>query len=771
MNLKQIIGAMLAVAAFCSCATDSVEAPAGDLAGIELTATISDSDSGSDARTTLGQELEGVRKVLWNEEDCVALFDDFGFKRSLALQSGVGTNVGTFTGAGFVDLQSKNYYVISPASSVQSVDNTGAVVTFPATVDNVDGDNVPLVGLTSSTGDVSFVNVCGFLELQVSGYATISSVTVTSKSKVLSGSAKVSISSAGVPTITLTGEKSVTVEPSAAIVLSTRPRSILVPMPAATYPAGDLTITLNGIDDNFEFVSSKSHSLVRSHIKPITGLYVESSVEFINLTADGAYANCFVTPKAGWYMFDAKTKGGFAAVPHPASGHSFVVIGGEGAQACVAWESSPGMITDVAYDDVNGKIIFNHDGTKGNALICLIDKEGKSLWNWHIWATDTPQEQTIGEHVYLDRNVGAWVAPSSLDDGLNYMHRAWNNAKGSYPTVGLLYQWGRPTPFPSGGWMHLRNSGTYQREHYSTVFADQGVNTSSSASDTAKYGDTPVYYFPSEELIGSTIYTDRSSLATEGTWTNKWWYVNNTTNVPLSVAMQNPMTTYGTAADNVPAAAGGSVETLAVRKFWCNDLFAGSFDFASVSAPWNYAAQGKYVFDVCPYGYHVAEAKNTIADFATLGLTWRYYYYSNGTTADGFIPSGKTTYTGAAYATAADGSFVWIPTSGARVFYGAFADQNVINWWGSSSNNNVATVQFAADADKSASVVVKDGYYDNGAGTYTKDGKTYDIADQNSVDETSISMALAVRCVKDLEKSSSMIPIEDLEQNYDGNAW
>ena len=80
-------------------------------------------------------------------------------------------------------------------------------------------------------------------------------------------------------------------------------------------------------------------------------------------------------------------------------------------------------------------------------------------------------------------------------------------------------------------------------------------------------------------------------------------------------------------------------------------------------------------------------------------------------------------------------------------------------------------MQFAADDSQSASVVVKDGYYDKGAGTHTKDGVTYDIADQNSVDETSISMALAVRCVKDPEKGSSTIPVEDLEQNYDGNEW
>ncbi|MBQ3260531.1 MAG: hypothetical protein IJA66_05500, partial [Alistipes sp.] len=71
----------------------------------------------------------------------------------------------------------------------------------------------------------------------------------------------------------------------------------------------------------------------------------------------------------------------------------------------------------------------------------------------------------------------------------------------------------------------------------------------------------------------------------------------------------------------------------------------------------------------------------------------------------------------------------------------------------------------------SKTAVVKDGYYDLGAGTYTKDGVSYPIADQNVLSETSISMALAVRCVKDPEVATSTIPIEDLEQVIDGNEW
>ncbi|MBQ7341717.1 MAG: hypothetical protein IJW42_00495 [Alistipes sp.] len=767
MKPTKILVVALFAAMFCSCATDPVQDVPKCESAIELTATIQDSD----ARTSLDEESGGVRKVLWDAEDCVALYDDFSILRTLTLSGGAGTNVGTFTGKGVVNFASKAYHVVSPATALLSIADSGVNVSLPSELEQKDGSNVPMVGLTTSDGTINFTNICGFLELQLSGYATLTSIEITSKTKVLSGSAKVSISSTGVPTVTLTGEKSVSFAPVSAFSLSPTVQSVLIPLPAATYPAGDLTITLHATDESFDFVSTKSHQLVRSHIKPISGIYVEASTEYINLSADGAYANCFVASKAGWYMFDVKTKGGFVAVPHPASGMTFTTLGGEGARACVAWESSSGMITDITYDATNGKIIFYHDGTEGNALICLVDANGDSLWNWHIWATDAPQEQTIGENIYLDRNVGAWVAPSSLDEGLKYMHRAWDNAQGAYPTTGLLYQWGRPTPFPGGAWAHLRNSGTYQREDYSVVFANQGVETSNSAKDSARYGDTPTYYFPSEDIIGSTIYVNKSSAATSGTWTNKWWYKNNTNGISLKVAMQNPMTVYGTAADNKPQAAGGSVESIAPKKYWCNDLFAGSFDFSSASAPWNFAAQSKYIFDVCPYGYHVAEAEQAIEDFGTLNLTWRHRNYGGTVIAEGFIPSGQTVYTGAAYATAADGSFVWVPTSGARVFYGAYADQNVINWWGSSSNNNITTIQFAADASASKTAVVKDGYYDLGAGTYTKDGVSYPIEDQNVLSETSISMALAVRCVKDPEVATSTIPIEDLEQVIDGNEW
>lgn len=776
MNFRRCFIATLAVAALYSCATDPTHEMPLEVSQVEITAAI----SGSEVRTSLGNESSGARQVLWEEDDRVALYDDANFAREFTLTSAAGSNTGTFTGVAAVDFAFKKYYAVYPASSAQGLTSVGVDVALEGALNRIDGGNTPMVGLTSNAGTVNFEAICGLIELRLTGLATtLETITITSKSKSLSGVAHVTMSD-GVPTVAVEGQNSISLTPASPIALNSTAKSFFITMPAAIYPAGDLTISIKTTDRTFEFVSSKSHNIERSHIKPITGINVAIEPEYVNLTANEAYANCFVVPKSGWYVFDARTRGGFVVVSHPKSGSLVTSIGGSSSVACTAWESTAGMISEVLYDAQNNRIKFYYSGDKGNAMISLVGSDGAVQWNWHIWATDTPREQTIGSNIYLDRNIGAWTVPSNAADGWNYMHREWDNANAVYPTAGLLYQWGRPTPFPSGGLAHLRNSGWYARESYTVVFADEGCETSATATSDPNYGDTPPYNCPSSSILGS-VYTDKSAAAVSGTWNNKWWYQNSTDNIDLATAIRNPMMVYGTAASNEPIAVKDQkvqnyyAEDCAPKKYWCNDLFTGSFDFESAHSPWNYASQKSMTYDVCPYGYCVADAGKAIADFATLGLQWRHRNHSGTVQAEGFIPSGQTIYTGAAYATAADGSFVWIPTSGARAFYGAYTDTCNIGWWGASNNNKVAAITFAADETQSASVVVKDGFCDVGAGTYTLNGNNYAIADQNKIEETSISLALAVRCVKisaaDQEDDSSKLPIDDMEQVVDGNEW
>lgn len=776
MNFKRFFTATFAVVALYSCADDHTQDILKSDEQIELTATISDSE----VRTTLGSESSSVRKVLWEADDRVVLFDDSSFARELTLTAGSGTNSATFKGSAAADFATKSYYAVYPASAAQGRTATGVDVALTEAQSRMDGGDAPMVGLTTSAGAVNFASICGFLELRITGLATtLQSITITSKSKSLTGVAHVGMSGT-TPTVTVEGANSITLSPASSVTLSSSAKSFFVAMPADYYPSGDLTISIKAEEGTFEFVSSKSHELKLSHIKPITGINVAIEPEYIDLTANEAYANCFIVPQKGWYTFDARTRGGYISVSHPKKGSLITSIGGNESVACTAWESTAGMISEVSYDGQKNQVKFYYNGAKGNAMITLVDSDGVAQWNWHIWATDTPKEQKIGSNTYLDRNVGAWVVPTDAADGWNHMHREWDNANGVYPTAGLLYQWGRPTPFPSGGLAHLRNNGCYAREHYTVVFGDEGCETSGSnsgSSASALYGDTPVYNCPSSSILGS-IYTDKSSTLISGTWTNRWWYQNNTKNIDMATALQNPMKIYGTAASNIPKASGETIndyaEDCAPKKYWCNDLFSGSFDFASASSPWNYGSQKTMIFDVCPHGYRIADGSKAIADFATLGLKWRHRNPAGTVQGEGFIPSGQTTYTGAAYATAADGSLVWIPTSGARVFYGAYADMCTIGWWGASNNNKVTAITFAADDSQSASVVVKDGYTDVGAGTHTSNGTNYSITDQNKIEETSISMALAVRCVKDSaadEEDDSKLPIEDMDQIVDGNEW
>ena len=77
-------------------------------------------------------------------------------------------------------------------------------------------------------------------------------------------------------------------------------------------------------------------------------------------------------------------------------------------------------------------VTSNDDKTKvGNALITVAKSSAPSviLWSWHIWVTDYEPDAT---KTFMDRNLGA--ASGTVGDGVK--------------AFGLLYQWGRPAPFP-----------------------------------------------------------------------------------------------------------------------------------------------------------------------------------------------------------------------------------------------------------------------------------------------------------------------------------
>ncbi|MCD8276166.1 MAG: hypothetical protein LUC96_14505 [Alistipes sp.] len=75
----------------------------------------------------------------------------------------------------------------------------------------------------------------------------------------------------------------------------------------------------------------------------------------------------------------------------------------------------------------DGIVSFNTSADKGNALIAVKDQQGRIMWSWHIWCTDTPADQVYmtnkygNSYTFMDRSLGA---TSALDDtgslGMSY---------------------------------------------------------------------------------------------------------------------------------------------------------------------------------------------------------------------------------------------------------------------------------------------------------------------------------------------------------------
>ena len=753
MNLKRILFLAIVFAGALSCVDDSTNGVIGD---VVFRATVDDADN----RISIGDESNGRRSLLWERQDAISVFDDNLTNCKFTLTDGVGSSTASFSGSAVVSSYSKSYYALYPYDGGANIANNTLTFTVPSDYTTESVGYAPMVARNSGYA-LSFSHLFGFIELRVTGVGYVSAVTITSATKSLSGEAKVALNYSTRPEVVMSGSNSITMRPAEPILLSGVATPILVMLPAGSYAAGDLTITIytHGGVQSKSFVSSKARTITAAHIQPIGGFVVDGEVEYLNLNADSKYANCYILSKQGYYSFGAKARGGLVEIRHPKTDELVFQIGGASARACVAWESTAGMVTDVVYNSASGTIGFHYSGAKGNALICLVDN-GAVLWSWHLWCTDTPGEQLIGEHIYLDRNVGAWEKPSSTEELLSsYLKNTiYTSGKSVYPTVCLMWQWGRPVPFPEGARYHIRSDYTwYQREVWDIVMNVNGTK-SEVVNESWRYGDTPVYNFPSEEIMGSLYYTTRVTSNT-----NRWWYTNNTTNITWKVAMQTPLKIYGTANSNVDT------------KYWCNDLFANNYDYATKSGPWNYSDPAHKLFDVCPKGYSIARASQAIEDFGKLGLQWISDVKATDSSVSGSTStnihyplndssdSSRWTHTGGVFGNATDGSFVWIPITGMRSVYGAYVDEPRVTWWGSVYSESVATVAF--ESDKSFSGVrVVDGHAESGV-TNTFFGVNYDL-----LSETAISSAYPVRCVKD-EGASSQMPIEDITQTYDNNEW
>ena len=201
---------------------------------------------------------------------------------------------------------------------------------------------------------------------------------------------------------------------------------------AETAGEGEYIITLSGLQNATVYYvrpyAINSKGLAYGKVSSFRTTYAG---EANNLSAYGT-SNCYqVEPAYCKHFINGSVKG---------SGYESI---GSVASVEVLWETNgygmktePGtVIFDVTLKD--GKIYFYTNGVEGNALVASKDAMGNILWSWHIWVTDTPQEQQYGYYWLLDRNLGAVSAEEGTGD-------QWKLS------CGLEYQWGRKDPFAAG---------------------------------------------------------------------------------------------------------------------------------------------------------------------------------------------------------------------------------------------------------------------------------------------------------------------------------
>lgn len=146
-------------------------------------------------------------------------------------------------------------------------------------------------------------------------------------------------------------------------------------------------------------------------------------------------ANCYIITAPGSYKFKAV----YGNEPN-----SYIM---DVEEAVVLWETwnddqeveAGSVIVSADYAE-DYMIIKTPDTLRpGNAVVAVLDGEGKILWSWHLWIPQTPVTTAdfggIMGKALMDRNLGALVATEASAapvDPLSY---------------GMVYQWGRKDPF------------------------------------------------------------------------------------------------------------------------------------------------------------------------------------------------------------------------------------------------------------------------------------------------------------------------------------
>ena len=514
-------------------------------------------------KTVLGTKDEnGIRNLLWLPEDSIGIAPASGGSLDVFANKSTESSVEAIF-EGKTELAS-SYYAFYPYDEKTTV--SADAISF--TLDNeqtykagsFDQGAFPMIARSSDTDEngLNFLNLCGVLELNLTGEEIITSITFSSANKV-SGEFSVSTDYAEYPEIAAGPSTSTTVKldcGEGVQLNATEPTPFYFVLPPGEY--GAFTLMFRTSDGKRMFKQGKKPlTLKRSVITAAGALEYVETVE-IDLSLRGT-SNCYVVSDANLYCFNASVIGNGTYGIIPDGSFHTEDPGIAPVSVEVIWESGPAdakvekgdLLSEVTLKD--GYVHFISTGEEGNALIAAKDADGNILWSWHIWMTDQPLDQTYlnsaGTFVVQDRNLGATRADRGTGD-------QWKEAKG------IMYEWGRKDPFifddVDGKIVGTRNSNRITiAESISdpTCFAGGSNGWESSGSKASLwlpskktiYDPCPVGYKVARKEIwadfsktGSNVQNNVDEFNVSGSHNNGWDFYydgTNTTYIPANDAV------------------------------------------------------------------------------------------------------------------------------------------------------------------------------------------------------------------------------------------
>ena len=254
-------------------AADGLDEDSGGASGRKITVratTETRTSAQGDVRTTLGSSYE----VLWSPEDSFMVYTVNGnLYSAFAIENGAGTTSASFTGPALAG----NSFVAVYGANSYCVSGTASFIAMPEQRYRKDGfsDNVnPMLAYTDDLEKgLSFSNVMGILELNVTGTKTVDRITVSCEGMALSGRFFLA---ADLSDLTLTPDAQSAASEVALVNIgemldASTPKRFNVVVPPGTYE--NLRIRIVNADGTYvERTAPEPITVARNQIVPLMGL-------------------------------------------------------------------------------------------------------------------------------------------------------------------------------------------------------------------------------------------------------------------------------------------------------------------------------------------------------------------------------------------------------------------------------------------------------------------------------------------------------------------